>query len=83
MRGVQIWRSGSVQSHAEFLDAPAVVCLCYQTLSEWHLGVIASCQATIGEAILLAKERQSQLDEASVLSTRKSFMIVPLSQLQN
>jgi hypothetical protein len=23
MRGVQIWRSGSVQSHAEFLDAPA------------------------------------------------------------
>src|SRR5271166_4948891 len=38
MRGVQLWRSGGVQSHAEFLDAPAVVCLCYEALSEWHLG---------------------------------------------
>ena len=56
MRGVQIWRSGGVQSHAEFLDAPAVVCLCYEALSEWHFGEIASCQATMAEAISLAKE---------------------------
>jgi predicted ATPase len=56
MRGVQLWRSGGVQSHAEFLDAPAVICLCYEALSEWHLGETAPCQATIGEAISLAKE---------------------------
>jgi tetratricopeptide (TPR) repeat protein len=56
MRGVEIWRSGGAPSHSEFLDAPAVVCLCYEALSEWHLGGVASCQATIGEAISLAKE---------------------------
>ena len=56
MRGVQIWRSGGVQSHAEEVDAPAVGCLCYEAISEWHLGEIASCQATMAEAISLAKE---------------------------
>ena len=30
MRGVQIWRSGSVQSHAEDLHTPVVGCLCYE-----------------------------------------------------
>jgi serine/threonine protein kinase len=54
--GVQLWRSGGIQSHAEFLDAPAVVCLCYQSLSEWHFGEIASCRAGMTEAISLAKE---------------------------
>jgi hypothetical protein len=38
MRGVQISRSGSVQYNAEDLDAPAVVCLCYEALCRWHLG---------------------------------------------
>src|ERR1700738_4806070 len=38
MGAVQIWRSGSVQSVVEDLDAPAVVCLCYEALSRWHLG---------------------------------------------
>ena len=56
MRGVQIWRSGGVQSPVEEVDAPAVVCLCYEALSEWHFGEIASCQATMAEAISLAKE---------------------------
>ena len=51
--GVQISRFGGVTSYAEFLDAPAVVCLCYQALSEWHLGEIASCHASIAEAISL------------------------------
>jgi hypothetical protein len=54
MRGIEIWRSGGEPSHAEFLDAPAVVCLCYVALSEWHLGETPSCQATITEAISLA-----------------------------
>jgi hypothetical protein len=43
VRGIEIWRSGGAPSHAEFLDAPAVVCLCYVALSEWHLGEIAFC----------------------------------------
>jgi tetratricopeptide (TPR) repeat protein len=56
MRGVQLWRFGSVRSSAEELYTPAVGCLCYEALSEWHLGDIASWQATIGDAIALAKE---------------------------
>ena len=56
MRGVQIWRSGGVQSPVEEVTAPAVVCLCFEALSEWHFGEIASCQATMAEAISLAKE---------------------------
>jgi tetratricopeptide (TPR) repeat protein len=56
MCGLQIWRSGDVQAHAEELHAPAVPCLCYAALCEWHLGAIASCKKTIAEAISLAKE---------------------------
>ena len=56
MRGVEIWRSGGVQSHAEDLDASAVVCACYEALSEWHFGEIASSHATMAQATSLAKE---------------------------
>jgi tetratricopeptide (TPR) repeat protein len=56
MRAVRIWRSGKVQPYAEDLYIPIVVCLCCQAASEWHFGEIASCQATIAEAISLAKE---------------------------
>src|SRR5260370_25577310 len=69
MRGVQLWRSGGVQSHAEFLDAPAVVCLCYQALSQWHLGEIATWQATMAEAISLAKA----LDDMNALAVAQMF----------
>ncbi len=54
--GVQIWRSGGVQSHAEDVHTPVVACLCYLTLSEWHLGEIVTCQANMEEAISIAKE---------------------------
>jgi tetratricopeptide (TPR) repeat protein len=56
MRGLQIWRSGAVQSQVELVYAPAVVCLTVEALCEWHFGEVASCQATIAEAISLAKE---------------------------
>ncbi|MBV8227087.1 MAG: hypothetical protein JO232_18060, partial [Verrucomicrobia bacterium] len=56
MRGVQMWRSGSAQSHPEDFDTPVVGCLCYEAMSEWHLGEIASSQASMDQAILLAKE---------------------------
>jgi serine/threonine protein kinase len=54
-RGLKIWRSGGVRSYAEDVHTPVVACLCYLTLSEWHLGEIAACQANINEAISIAK----------------------------
>ena len=56
MRGIQIWRSGNVQSPVEELHAPVVPCLYFLALCEWHMGEIASCRATMVEAISLAKE---------------------------
>jgi adenylate cyclase len=55
-RGIQIWRSGAVQCPIEEPITPAVSCLCFEALSEWHIGEIATCQATMAEAISLAKE---------------------------
>ena len=54
--GVQIWRSGRVKFAVEEVMAPAVACLIYEALCEWHLGEIASCHATMAEAASLAKE---------------------------
>jgi predicted ATPase len=54
--GAQIWRLGGLRSQVEDVNAPAVVCLCYAALCEWHFGEIASCQASLAEAISLAKE---------------------------
>ena len=69
MRGVKIWRSGGVQYNAEDLDAPAVVCLCYEALCQWHFGEIASCRPTMAEAISLAKE----LNETNSLAAALHF----------
>jgi serine/threonine protein kinase/predicted ATPase len=63
IHGVQIWRSGGLPSHAEEAIAPAVICLCNEALSAWHLGEIASSQATMAEAITVAK----QLDDMHTL----------------
>jgi predicted ATPase len=56
MRGVQLWRSGAVHSPVEQVNPPAVICLCYEALCEWHLGETTSCQTAIAGAISLAKE---------------------------
>jgi putative transposase len=53
----QIWRSGNVQSHMEGPQTPIADCLCHLAGCEWHFGEIASSQATIAEAISLAKEQ--------------------------
>lgn len=37
-RGVQLWRSGVASSRVEEVGAPAVSCMCYEALAEWHLG---------------------------------------------
>ena len=56
MLGAQIWRSEGVQSPVEEVMAPAVVCLCYEALSDWHLGEIDSSHDNMAAAISLAKE---------------------------
>jgi tetratricopeptide (TPR) repeat protein len=53
-RGVELWRSGNV-SPLEEVHAPVVSCLCYVAGCELHFGDIAAGQATIAEAIALAK----------------------------
>ena len=53
---IQIWRSGNVRPHTERPHMPASVCMCYLAGCEWHLGEIASCQATIKAAISEAKQ---------------------------
>jgi hypothetical protein len=37
-RGVQIWRSGGVQSYAVEYYTPVVNCLVFEAMSEWELG---------------------------------------------
>jgi tetratricopeptide (TPR) repeat protein len=56
MRGVHVWRSGSLQCQVEEVASPVVMCLCYQALSEWHSGEIDSCRATMPQTISLAKD---------------------------
>ena len=56
MQGVEIWRSGGIRAQVEELMPPVVYCLGYEALSEWYLGEINRCQATLGEAISIAKE---------------------------
>ena len=41
LRGVEIWRSGRVQTLIEEMMASPVVCLIYEALSEWYLGATA------------------------------------------
>ena len=56
MCGIEIWRSGGVKSLVEEVFAPVIVCLIFEALSDWHLGEIASCEATMAQATSLAKE---------------------------
>jgi hypothetical protein len=56
IRGLQIWQSGDVKSHVQEVEPPIIACLCDKAQSEWHLGEIASCHATMAEALALAKK---------------------------
>jgi predicted ATPase len=69
MCGVEIWRSGGVQYPVEEVSSPAVICLCYEAVSEWHLGEIASCKATIAQAISLAEELNDMPALAAALNS--------------
>jgi predicted ATPase len=73
IRGAQIWRAGGVPSPIEEPITPVVPCLCFAALSEWHLGEIASCRATMAEAIEVAKEQNDM--QALVLTLHYSGIL--------
>jgi adenylate cyclase len=54
-RGVEIWRTGQVQSQDDEVTQCAVGCLSFKALLEWHFGEIPACQATMAESISVAK----------------------------
>jgi tetratricopeptide (TPR) repeat protein len=54
--GLKIWRSGKMQPGLEVIHNPAAACLYFLAMCHWHFGEIASSQASITEAIALAKE---------------------------
>jgi tetratricopeptide (TPR) repeat protein len=55
-RALQIWRSGGTRSPFQEVDAQPVGCLSHEAVLQWHFGEIPACDATIAEAISLAKE---------------------------
>jgi hypothetical protein len=71
--GVQIWRSGSVQSHPEEHFAPVVSCLVWGAMSEWELGETASCHAMVDEGISVAKELNNKNSLALALWSAANF----------
>jgi Anaphase-promoting complex subunit 5 len=73
--GVQIWRSGSVQFPVaeEIIQAPGVLCLVFEAMSDWHFGEIASCYALMNEAISTAKELKDRYALALALSWAASL----------
>ena len=78
MRGVQIWRSGGIHSPVEEFIAPAVHCLIFEALSDWHFGETARCHATMAEAMSLAKE----LNDMHALALALLFRAVILGHLE-
>jgi tetratricopeptide (TPR) repeat protein len=71
--GLEIWHSGRVPSLVEDVGVSAVSCLCYKADCDWHLGNIASCQATMAKAISLAKELKDTHGLAEALSSTASL----------
>jgi hypothetical protein len=68
IRGVEMWRSGNVPSYVGDIDAPGTACLVYGAMCDWHLGEIASCKASMKEAISLSKEQNDMHGLASALN---------------
>jgi len=78
MCGVQISHSGGVHSPVEEFFTPAVHCLIFEALSDWHFGETARCHATMAEAMSLAKE----LNDMHALALALLFRAVILGHLE-
>jgi hypothetical protein len=76
MRGVQIRRSGDVQSYAEEYVPSVVICLVQWAMCEWQFGETASCHALIDEGIAIAKE----LKDMNALAMALSFAAILANQ---
>jgi tetratricopeptide (TPR) repeat protein len=68
MRSVRLWRSLGAESSIAEVDSGAVTILCFTALFEWNMGEIASCRATIADAISLAQELNDTSGLAHALS---------------
>jgi predicted ATPase len=66
-------RSLGAQNSIVEVDSGAVTILCFKALFEWNMGEIASCRATIAEAISLAKELSDMHGLASALGWAANF----------
>ena len=66
-RGVQIWREGGAPSLVEEVYTPAVLCLSFGAICEWHLGETVSCRTTMAEALSLSKALNDTHASALVL----------------
>ena len=66
---VQLWCWRGAKSPVEEVDVPAVSILCYQALFDSHFGEFALAQATMAEAISLAKS----LNDMHGLAVTASF----------
>jgi tetratricopeptide (TPR) repeat protein len=73
MRAVRLWRSLGAKASIEAVDSGGVTILCFKALFEWNMGEIASCRATIAEAISLAKELNDMHGLASALGWAANF----------
>jgi len=67
MRGVLLSHPRCVDSAVEEISAPAIICLCYKAITEWHLGEIASSRENLTEAISQAKTKNDMHALAVVL----------------
>jgi tetratricopeptide (TPR) repeat protein len=65
--GIQIWRSGAVLSPVDDFENGVVCCLGYDGVLDWHFGEMDTCQATMAEAIALAKEVNDMHGLAAIL----------------
>ena len=72
IRGVELWRSGDLESTIEEVDLPGITCLCSVALFRLINGDITSCQATIEEAISLARELNDMHGLAAALDIAAS-----------
>jgi serine/threonine protein kinase len=76
MRGVEIWRSENVQTHAEEYITPVVDALVFGAMCEWHLGQIASCHVLMDEGISIAKELKDRNALAQALNWAANLGVV-------
>ena len=65
--GLRIWHSGKVQCQVEEIIAPAVVCLLYKGVSEWHFGHLQKCTEDLAKASSLAKDLNDMQGSVFVL----------------